>query len=105
MHQILIESNKLKKYLDRYNYIPIGSGGFFKPTEEFEEWFGYITRHVFMSAPGRSMFNSSMSFLSLKNKPCEIDLYYKLRISHNYYFVFEFPDEETALYFKIKFDI
>ena len=74
--------------------------GFIQPKEEFKEWFKFIK--YFRSDHSDSLnFNEILSPKGNSYKPPATSTH--LFGSYDV-FDFEFPDEETALYFKLKFD-
>lgn len=97
MFEVKIEAYKLKDYFDQYINDKFW---YIVPKNSFVEYIKYLTKYY-------SGIDSTdyMSHI-LPDKICDISYEQNNSMLDNEfceYFVFEFPDEETALYFQLKF--
>lgn len=105
MISLIIECKIFKNYFDSYCYVvpvpclsPPEQIGYIKPKEEFEEWFKYIVNFFY------NRNNDTVNYKSMLRP----DNSFESTTCYSYfiigtYFEFSFPDEETALYFKMKY--
>lgn len=102
---IEIEAFKFENYIESYKFDERDKydrkfTGFIKPKEEFEEWFDYIIK--FYTKDGiYDNYNEMLDYhITIPSK-----LFKSGYLGEWDLFVFDFPNEETALYFKLKFNI
>lgn len=100
MLKIKCKAHKLREYIDSYEYIhkDFKYPGFLKPKKEFEECYNYIVRYY-------DIFDDDMNKMIKAIDKEEYKLSPTSYIFDFEYFDFVFPDEETALYFILKFNL
>lgn len=100
-YRYMVAGRQIEQYIDSFMYINMAPlhiakfAGFLKPKEEFEEYFSYIVDWNRSENSYKEMLKAEPN-LSYKRFVLGF-------IDNSDTFVFDFPDEDTALYFQMKF--